>query len=123
MAGFLGQFRMCEESKNSQPVVISNHHRALLGERFAVIHGKRSSATGESATVGPDDYGAAFAGGFRGGPYVEIEAVLAGSRSRRAGRSPLLLHTHGAELVGFADAFPMRRRPRLAPAQIAHGRR
>src|SRR5580704_16901149 len=106
---------MSKKSKNSQPVVISDHHRALPGQRIAVIHGKRSGATGEGAAIGPDNNGPVFAGGFRGGPHVEIETVFA-RRSRCACGSPLLLHTNRAELVSFAHAFPMRGRPRLMPA-------
>src|ERR1700722_12799537 len=112
---------MREESKDSQPVIISDHHRALARQCVAVIHGERSRASGESAAVGPDDYGAAFAGGFRGGPDVQIEAVLA--RSRSTGGPALLLHAHRAKFVGLAHAFPMRRWTRLTPAQVADRRR
>ncbi len=109
---------MREESKNSQPVIISDHHRALARQRVAVIHRERSRATGEGTTIGPDDHGAAFRGGFRGGPDVQIEAVLAGRRSRSAGGPALLLHAHRAKFVGLAHAFPMRRRTRFTPAQV-----
>src|ERR1700722_19883504 len=110
---------MRKESKYSQTVILRDPHRAFSSERVAVVHPERSGAAGESAAVGPDDHRAPLGRGLRGSPDVEIETVFAGRGSRSAGRSALLLRAHGAKLVGFANALPMRWRAWLMPAQIA----
>src|SRR5580698_7602514 len=114
---------MREESEDSEPVIVGHHHRALPRERISVIHRDRPRTAREGAAIRPYDHGTPFARRFRAGPDIEIEAVFAGGWRRGTGRAALLLHTHRAELVSFAHAIPMRRWPRLAPAQIAHRRR
>src|SRR5579863_6051265 len=107
---------MRQESKYAQAIVISDHHHALFRQRIAVIHGDGSRASGETAAVSPDDYGATFAGRFCSGPDVDVEAILAGRRRRSSSRAALLLHTHGAKRIGFPHAFPVRGGTRLTPA-------
>src|ERR1700733_82209 len=98
---------MRQESKYPEAIVISDHDHALFRQRIAIIHGDGSGATGESAAVGPYDYGAAFAGGFRSGPDVDVEAIFARRRRRSSSRAALLLHADGTERIGFSHAFPV----------------
>ncbi len=123
--GLFGEFGMREKAERTEAIVDGHDDDALLREGLAVGRGRCAGAAGVSAGVNPEQHGPFFGGRLRGGPDVEVEAVLAhfGCGATTCAATAGGLHAHGAEFIGFANAVPMRCRLRRAPAQLIHGGR
>ena len=127
------QFGMGQEAEGAQAVVDGDEDDAPL-RPFVSVHGHFVAvAVHESAAVDPEGDGKAgfrLADGLCGGPYVQVQAVLAGLRRsfpvelvavEGAGRVAGL-PGDGTERVAGADSFPRRHWLRGLPAEVAHGR-
>src|SRR5260370_31801662 len=118
---------MGKEAKSVEAVIDSDYDHAFAGEDFALVGGGGAGAASKPATVDPHHHRQTVLCGFRGGPNVEVEAILAERRkfaliNRSRGRVRRLPAGIG-ELRGLANALPGGRRLRRFPTEIAHRRR
>ena len=122
--GLGAQAGVRQEPEGSEPVVDRDQHHALAGQRRAVEDERRTVADLVAAAVEPDhDRPRTVRAGIRGGPEVEVEAVLAAvdlaaAVDRGVGGDPL--PAGGAGLMSAPHALPRFGRLWRAPPQIAH---
>src|SRR5712671_2124685 len=101
---------MREEPERSKAIVVRHQNDAFFRERLAV---GLAGALGVSAGMRPHQYRQRGIGVGSRGPDVDIETVF---------RTTAPLHALRSEFIGGAHAFPVRRRLRGTPTQIADGR-
>src|SRR5262249_14646902 len=117
MVGFCRQFGMRKETKNAETVVVCNENDALLRQSLTIISRLRTGARGKTSSICEDNHGSTFGGGFRSGPDIQVQAILAGRRRRRPSSPAAALHASWSKLVRFSNTTPIGDRLRLSPAK------
>src|SRR5579862_9935918 len=97
VAAFAAELGRGEEAERVHAIRNTDEHHSFLREVGAVIERGAGGTAHEAAAVDPGDHREFFVRCFRGGPNIEIQAILAiGSCGWLAGGSGVL-HARGAE--------------------------
>jgi len=120
---FGGELRMGQKAKDVQPVVGRDGHEAASGQGLTVIAGLGTIARNVAAAVKVDQHRQAGVRRIRGGPDIEVEAILADLvRTKVHVAKGTELHGTRAKSIGLAHTLPGLKRLGRLPAQVANRR-
>src|SRR5260221_1585065 len=113
------EFGMCQQSENAEAVADGDGDDASARHAFAVVTGLRAVAGLEAAAEVVEKDGKALPSALGGGPYVEVQAILAHAiRAEVHISEQWQLHAACSELLGIPDAVPPGRGRRWREAQV-----